>query len=99
VQYASIIFLQNEDDFADFSGKDGTGYNGFFNASTQEQIAYLAQWDNADSPFSDIAPYGSADHVIRHVIRHAIDSQYVYALVVNRAIGYAGLTLEDHKVY
>jgi len=95
MQYANIIFLQNEDDFSDFMGEDGTGYNGFFNASTQEQIAYLAQWDYADSPFSDIAPYGSADHVIRH----AIDNQYVYALVVNRAIGYAGLTLEDYKVY
>ena len=95
MQYANIIFLQNEDAFSDFSGKDGTGYNGFFAASTREQIAYLAQWGYGDSPFNDDAPYGSADHVIRH----AIDNQYVYALTVNRSMGYAGLMLEDHKVY
>lgn len=86
-EYATIVFLQNSDDFDDFKG----GAEGFFDASDKEKAKYLSQWDYGD--YDDVSskkPWGSGDTVVKVNVSGAGK----YILTYNDSLEYAGLVME-----
>ena len=85
-KYATIVFLQNSQDFEDFSGSGGQGLDGFFDSDKEEMVKYLSQWDygNYDDVRED-PPWGKRDNVSK---------VGEYILSVNSSLGYAGLYIQ-----
>lgn len=89
--YASIVFLQNENDFKDFRGSGGTGIDGFFDSSEKEMAKYLSKWDFGEELEYDVTkPWGRMDTVSKVKVPGA----GTYWLSYNERLGYAGLSRE-----
>lgn len=83
--YASVVFLQNDHDFNDFSGSGGRGQEGFFDSSEKEMLKYLQQWDYGDNYGDIVDPMmqkGSNDYTYK---------KGPYVMTYNPGLGYAGL--------
>lgn len=83
--YASVVFLQNSQDFNDFRGSGGKGIEGFFDSSEKEMMKYLQQWDYGDNYGEVVDPMqmkGSRDDVYK---------SGRYLMTYNSGLGYAGL--------
>jgi len=88
-QYVEIIFLQQQDSFDDFTDQETkeTGVDAFFNASEDEMMDYLMQWEHGDNGETrKEKPWGSSDS---HFEKKFGDD--VYIMSYNSGLGYAGL--------
>lgn len=86
-EYVSIVFLQNSQDFDNFKGKKGPeAQSAFFEASDEEKLKYLQQWDYGDSGETCPKPsHGSSDRIYK---------KGDYIMSYNPGLGYAGLERE-----
>ena len=90
-EYATIVFLQNSQDFNDFRGSGGRGVEGFFDSSEKEMAKFLSQWDYGEYHDTDTKkPWGTADTVTKVNVSGAGK----YILTYNSGLGYAGLVKE-----
>lgn len=85
-KYASIIFIDNSQDFDDFENQYGIGIDAFFGSGTtdEERYNYLMQWETGDNygiEF-DENPAGKSDQIFQNK---------GYIMSYNRGLGYAGL--------
>lgn len=86
-KYREIVFLQNSQDFDDFSGSGGKGSEGFFDSDEDEMIDFLLQWDYGDNgEESTNPPWGTSDTTYKKRI-----GSKLYILTYNFKHGYAGL--------
>lgn len=88
-RYYDIIFLQNTQDFDDFSGSGGEGVEGFFNSTEDEMFDYLMQWytpESESSSFYDAPPWGDSDISYEKELGNE-----KFIMSYNPNLGYAGL--------
>jgi len=88
--YVEIVFLQNSQDFDDFTDKETgeSGIDAFFDASEDDMIDYLMKWEYGDrGTVRKENPGGTSDNTFEKKFGND-----TYMMNYNRGLGYAGLT-------
>ena len=89
VRFYRIIFLDQKEDFDGFDG----GVDGFFEADTSAQLAFLEQWyqdSNEDYDSYDYSSIGNTD-TVSLIIKDGI----TFILSVNTCYQYASLQVRE----
>lgn len=87
--YATIVFMQNSQDFDSFRSGKLRGAEGFFEATDKQKAKFLSDWDTGEYyDTSATKPWGSRDTVVNVTVPNAGK----YILTYNENMGYAALT-------